>query len=166
MVFFEIINYIGLINKLLLFLVNAVGLELILWGYVANRYTRPNRLFLLGAFYILLWANLDSLAAMAPIFLSSDLVYGATLWATRAVYALMALFFAGFYYFSLNFPAKNPLNKNDRWRENVQISLWTLFFVASFTPFIVKEVVFDGSLPMAAWISGGILFGPIAWRRR
>jgi len=158
MVFSDIIDYAALTGKLLLFLVNAVGLELVLWTYVANRYTRLNRKFMLAAFYVLAWVDLDSASALAPVFFPENAAHAAALWATRAVYALMAVFFASFYSYCLNFPARNPLDKSRRRRENLQVALWAFFFVASFTPFVVADVVFDPILPLAVWVKAGPLF--------
>jgi hypothetical protein len=154
--FIDVINVSALINKLLLFLINAVGLELILWAFAANRRTRPGQAFLLGAFFVLLWIDLDFICAQAADFalLPSD----AVLWAFRGMYALLAVFFAIFYAFSLNFPAANPLDPNQRRKEHFNIAIWTFFFVISFTPLVVKGVGFSQIAPVASWISPGPLF--------
>jgi len=158
MVFSDIVNFSALVSKLLLFLANAIGLELVAWAYVANRYTRPGRMFLLGAFYFLFWMDLDFVSAQASVFLPPAAVPGAVLWAFRGIYALLAIFFAVFYLFALNFPAKNVLDVRRGRRENFQIAVWTFFFVASFTPFIVKGAVFDPTQPAVSWIEAGPLF--------
>jgi len=158
MAFFDIINYVAQVDKLLLFLINAVGFELVLWAYVANRYTRPNRLILCGVFYVLLWANADAIGTLAQVFFADKQAPMAALWATRSLYALLSAFFAGFYLFSLNFPARNHYDKSNRGKENLQIAAWTFFFATSFTPLIVGSVAFDASLPWAAWIVPGPLF--------
>ena len=90
MVFFDIINYAALVDKLLLFLINAVGLELVLWAYIANRYTRPSRLFLAGVFYVLAWIDLVAIATLAGAGTPEM-----ALWLVRCLYALLAVFFAG-----------------------------------------------------------------------
>jgi hypothetical protein len=153
MVFFDIVTYVALIDKLLLFLINAVGLELVLWAYVSNRYTRPNRLILAGIFYVLLWVNFDAVSVLA----GSD-APDVALWLARSLYALLAVFFAGFYVFSANFPARNHIDKSNRGKENLQIAAWTFFFAISFTPLIVKEVVFDAARPMSILVEPGFLF--------
>ena len=153
MVFFDIINYAALVDKLLLFLINAVGLELVLWAYIANRYTRPSRLFLAGVFYVLAWIDLVAIATLAGAGTPEM-----ALWLVRCLYALLAVFFAGFYIFSLNFPAKNYFDKNNRGKENLQIAAWTFFFATSFTPLIIKGVVFSKDLPLSFRIESGPLF--------
>jgi hypothetical protein len=156
--FIDIINISALINKLLLFLANAVGLELILWAYAANRRTRPGQAFLLGAFYILLWIDIDFIGAQAGVFFSPEAAQAVTLWAFRGMYALLAIFFAVFYSFSLNFPAANPLDKDQRRKDALNIAVWAFFFVASFSRFLVEDAVSDPDLPIAVWITAGPLF--------
>jgi hypothetical protein len=154
--FIDIIDTFALINKLLLFLVNAVGLELLLWAFATNRRTRPGQAFLLGAFFVLLWIDIDFVCAQAGEFFFLPAV--AALWAFRGMYALLAIFFAAFHSFSLNFPAANPLDKNQRRKDNLGIAVWALFFALSFTSLIVKDVDFSQDLSAAAWISPGPLF--------
>ena len=158
MAFLEIINFSALVSKLLLFLANAVGLELILWAYATNRHTRPGRAFLLGSLYVLLWMDLDFISSQALVFLSPDISYGAALWAFRGIYALLAVFFAAFYLFSLNFPAKNVLDKNRGRRENFIFAIWGFFFIASFSSLIIKDANFDPAAPLAVWVEAGPLF--------
>lgn len=158
MVFFGTINYAAMIAKLLLFLINAVGVELMLWAYVSNRHARPGRYFLLGAFFVLLWVDLDSAGILAPVFFSERLAGPVAAWALRGVYALLAVFFAGFCLYSMNFPEKNALDKSRRVRENILIAVWTFFFVISFTPLVVAGVGFDPSMPLAVWVKVGPLF--------
>ncbi|MGB2631734.1 MAG: hypothetical protein WBC48_02355, partial [Minisyncoccales bacterium] len=158
MVFFGTINYAAMIAKLLLFLINAVGAELMLWAYVSNRHARPGRNFLLGAFFVLLWVDLDSAGIFAPVFLPEHLAGPAAAWALRGVYALLAFFFAGFCLYSMNFPEKNVLDKSRRAWENILVAVWTFFFVISFTPLVVVGVGFDSSMPLAVWVKAGPLF--------
>jgi hypothetical protein len=158
MAFLEIINFSALVSKLLLFLANAVGLELILWAYATNRHTRPGRAFLLGSLYVLLWMDLDFISAQALAFLSPSMSYVAELWAFRGIYALLAVFFAAFHLFSLNFPARNALDKKRHFCGTLIFAFWAFFFVASFTPFIVKDVDFDSALLLSVWVKTGPLF--------
>ena len=161
LLFFDIITYVALIYKLLLFLVNVVGIELVLWAYIANRYTKPSPLFLVGALYVLLWANLDMVSAMAERFFP-DKIYLVSLWTTRGVYAILPVFFAVFYFFSTNFPAANPLNRSRRWMDSLQVFIWTFFTVISFTPLVVKDIGLQSTLPLSAWVIPGWLFWPYA----
>jgi hypothetical protein len=157
MVFFGTINYAAMIAKLLLFLINAVGAELMLWAYVSNRHARPGRYFLLGAFFVLLWVDLDSAGILAPVFFSERLAGPAAAWALRGVYALLAVFFAGFCLYSMNFPEKNALDKSRRSGKYLDRGL-DIFFVISFTPLVVAGVGFDPSMPLAVWVKVGPLF--------
>jgi hypothetical protein len=70
----------------------------------------------------------------------------------------LTVFFAVFYLFSLNFPARNVLDKKRRLRENLIFAFWAFFFVISFTPFIVKDIDFDPMLPLSVWVETGFLF--------
>lgn len=159
---FGAIYYIALVYKLMLFLVNAVGFELVLWAYIANRYTRPSGLFLLAAFYVLLWINLDTTSVMAQLFFTGTEVYAAALWSARGVFALLTVFFLGFYFFCSNFPVANVLNKKDRWLDGFQVFVWTFFLIISFTPLAVSGVGFNSSWPLALWVIPGFLFWPYA----
>lgn len=155
--FFDIVNYATIIDRLLLFLINAVGLELILWSYVANRYTRPSRMLLAGIFYVLLWFNIDAAINLMPVFFSGDQSI-AQLWITRCLYAFLSVFFAGFYIFSLNFPIRNFFDKSRREKEIIQIAAWTFFFVTSFTPLLAREIISDPGRPLFFRIDPGPLF--------
>jgi len=155
--FLGIINFSATTAGLLVFLTNVVVLELVIWAYVSNRYSRPGKMFLLGAIYVLLWVNLDSISALSPVFMPKYF-YVAALWAQRGLHALLAIFFAWFYAYSLNFPEKNVLDKNKRLQENFQIAGWTFFFFISFTPLVISGVGFDSSLPMSIWAKTGPLF--------
>ncbi|MCU0652861.1 MAG: hypothetical protein MUD10_01220 [Candidatus Pacebacteria bacterium] len=161
MVFFDIAsiyNIAALVDKLILFLINAVGIELVLWAYVANRYTRPSRSLLFWVVAVLLWVDLDAASALAPTYLVQANSFAIALWAQRALMAMLAVFFAGFYIFCLHFPAKNYFDKTRRGKENLQIAAWTFFFLLSFTPLVVKDVAVNGALPMALWFMPGPMF--------
>ncbi len=160
--FFDIINYVALVDKLLLFLVNVVGLELVFWAYIANRYSKPSPLFLMGVLYILLWINLEMVSAMAQLFFTGNYIYEAALWTARGGFAVLPIFFAVFYFFATNFPAANPLSKKGRWVDGFQVFAWTFFAVISFSPLVVREIGFDTSLPLAIWVIPGWLFWPYA----
>lgn len=160
--FINIINVSALIGKLLFFLINVVGLQLILWAYAANRRSHLGRLFLAGVFYILLWINFDFLSAQAGVLFDPETASAAALWAFRGGYALLAVFFAAFYSFSLNFPAANPLDKNQCRKNNISIAVWVFFFAMSFTNLIVAESAFDNNFLIASWIVAGPLFWPYA----
>lgn len=164
MIFLDnIINYVALIDKLMLFLVNVVGLELVLWAYIANRYTKPNPLFLFAVFYILLWINCDTASILAQLLFTGDKVYLAALWSARGVFGLLPIFFALFYFISSNFPAANELKKEHRWMDWLQAFGWAFFTVISFTPLIVKGVGFDVLLPLSLWVIPGYLFWPYSF---
>lgn len=158
----EIINIAALINILLLFLANAVGLELIMWTYVTNRHTRAGQLFLGGVIFLLLWLDLDFVASQPVGVFPEEIANGAVLWAARGLYALLALFFAGFYRFALNFPVRNPLDKKQRCKNNIGIFLWTLLFASSFLPLIVGEINFNPEIPILTITTPGFLFWPYA----
>ncbi len=156
----EIINIAALINLLLLFLANAVGLELILWAYATNRHNSAGRVFLAGIFFLLLWMDLDFISIHAAAFFPAEIAMDAGLWATRGIFALMALFFAVFYRFALTFPAPNPLDKKQRRKNNFAVFLWALFFAASFSPLVIEEMGFNSNLPFLTVASTGVLFWP------
>ena len=129
MVFFDIINYSALVSKLLLFLVNAVGVELILWIYIVNRYSRPNRAFLLVSLYLLVWVNLDFASVLSSLMVANEMVLETSLWATRAMYVSLAVFFGIFYYFGVNFPTNIPKPKKLRWRTGLGAFLWLKYAI-------------------------------------
>jgi len=156
--FIELLNFSALVSKLLLFLTNAVGIELAAWAYVANRYTRPGRAFLIGAACILLWVDLDYFSAQSMIFFPLPEAHSVAVWAFRGLYALLGVFFGAFYIYCLNFPVKNVLDKKRALWENAAVAVWAFFFVLSFTPFVIKGVVMDSVLPLAVWVDPGPLF--------
>lgn len=156
--FVDVINLCALSNKLLFFLVNVVGLQLILWAYAANRRTLSGRLFLAGVFLIILWIDLDFLSSQAGVLLDAEAASAAALWGFRGIYALMAAFFAALYVFALNFPAPNPLDRGCRRKKNIALAAGMFFFALSFTPLIAARALIGQNFPIASWIIPGGLF--------
>jgi hypothetical protein len=156
--FVDIINEAALVSKLLLFLVNIVGAELILWFFGTGKNSRVGRFFLAGAIYILLWLDIDFISAHAAAFFSLAQSEPVMLWAFRSMYALLAVFFGVFYCFCLNFPAANPLDPAQRRKNGISTGIWSFFFSASFSSFIVESAVFDPDLPVGSRIIPGPLF--------
>ncbi len=155
--FIDFVNLFALAAKLLFFLANVVGLQLMLWASAANWRTVFGRMFLAGVLFVLLWTNADFLSSHASVLFSSSAAAAAA-GGFRAVYVLMAVFFAAFYVFALNFPAANPLDAGRRRKSNFALALWAFLGVASFTPLVVREAVIGGAIPVAAWIVPGQLF--------
>lgn len=156
--FIDIINICALSNKLLFFLVNVIGLQLILWSSAANRRTLSGRLFLAAVFFIVLWVDLDFVSSQAGISLTSQAASNATLLGFRGVYALMAAFFAALYVFSLNFPAPNPLDQTSSRKKNIALALGAFFFAASLSPLVAVEAIISQNIAIASWIISGDLF--------
>ncbi len=155
--FIDFVNLFALAGKLLFFLVNVVGLQLILWVSAANWRTVFGRIFLAGIFFVLLLVDADFLSSHASVLFSSS-APAAAIGGFRAVYVLMAVFFAAFYIFALNFPAANPLDAGRRRKSNFALALWAFLGVASLTPLVVREAVIGSAIPIAAWIVPGRLF--------
>ena len=155
--FIDFVNLFALAGKLLFFLANVVGLQLILWASAANWRTVFGRMFLAGVLFVLLWMDADFLSSHAGVLFSSSAAMAAA-GGFRAVYVLMAVFFAAFYVFALNFPGANPLDVGRRHKGNFALALWAFLGVASLTPLVVREAVIGGTIPVAAWIVPGQLF--------
>ncbi len=155
--FIDFVNLFALAGKLLFFLANVVGLQLILWASAANWRTVFGRMFLAGILFVLLWMDADFLSSHASVLFSSSAAAVAA-GGFRAVYVLMAVFFAAFYVFALNFPGANPLDAGRRRKSNFALALWAFLGIASFMPLVVREAVIGGAIPVAAWIVPGQLF--------
>ncbi len=156
--FIDIVNICALSNKLLFFLVNVIGLQLILWASAANRRTSSGRLFLAAVFFIVLWIDLDFMSSHAGIALASQAASTAALLGFRGVYALMAAFFTVLYVFALDFPAPNPLDQRSRRKKNVALAAGAFFFAASLSPLVAAEAVISQNVAIASWIVSGNLF--------
>jgi hypothetical protein len=74
--FENIAQHFVLINKLAVFLINAIGVELAFWVYFINRKQRVNKLFLFFTLCLMIWVDFDFLSTFAPfLFAEGDVVW-------------------------------------------------------------------------------------------
>jgi hypothetical protein len=143
-----------IISKLLLYLINGVGLELALWIYVTDRKKKINQLFSLFTVCLLLWLDFDFAAAMAPFLFSGGDTLWITLFSTRVMFALLCAFFASFYLLPAYYLSGGKPNKT---LDGIHMAVWILLFIISFTSLVVNDVLIDPQDPIAYQIlPGGI----------
>jgi len=153
--FEEITRHFLLINKLAVFLINAVGLELAFWVYFTNRREKSNQLFFFFTLFLLLWVDFDFLGTFAPFLFPEADVQWITLLSTRLVFAMLCPFFLFFYYIPTYL---SKLAARSRLMEATLAIVWGLLFFASFTQEIVSGARLNPVDPIAARVETGRLF--------
>lgn len=144
------------IAKLLLYLINGVGIELAFWIYIDNRRQRINQLFSLFAICLLLWVDFDYIGALAPYLFSGDSSW-ITLFSVRIVLALLCAFFLSFYLFAFHYLPSRP-RKFSKIADRINFILWPVFFVLSFTPLIVADTAINPDNFVSYRLIAGKLF--------
>ncbi len=153
--FEDIARNFVLINKLTVFLINAIGVELAFWVYFINRKQRVNKLFLFFTLCLVVWVDFDFLSTFAP-FLGFDAnTEWVTLMSKRIIFAFLCPFFLFLYFFSVR--GLNP-DKKPKIIESVQSVAWTGLFALSFTGVIVAGVSTNPFDPIATQIIPGSFF--------
>lgn len=150
----ELISQFVLVNKLIVFLINAIGLELALWVYFTNRKQRANQLFFFFTLCLVLWIDFDFLSTFAPFLVPEASVGALSLAATRFVFAILCPFFLFIHLFSIYFPKPG---KRHPAVEALFAGVWAALFALSFTGLIIKEVSADPIDAMAVRIVPGLL---------
>ncbi len=116
------------LNHILVLLLGISILFLGSWVYYSDKRKKQNKLFSLFSLFLFFW--------LASCYLGSSIInYEVSLLLGRVAYAMVALFFIVFYFFSLNF-----LKEEERFpffNKLVVISNSLLFFVSLFTGFMV-----------------------------
>ena len=155
MFLFQTLDNFIIISKLLLYLINGVGLELALWIFITDRKKKVNQLFSLFTVGLLLWLDFDFTSVIAPFLFFGGPAIELTLLSARIVFALLCAFFLFFYLLSIYYlPGKKPNNLANR----AIIVSWILLFVLSFTPLIVKNTNIDPQDPSIFGIIPGGAF--------
>ncbi|HOX30343.1 MAG TPA: hypothetical protein P5080_04335 [Candidatus Paceibacterota bacterium] len=148
----NIAQHFVLINKLTVFLINAIGLELAFWVYFINRKQRVNKLFLFFTLCLIVWVDFDFLGTFAPfLFAEADVVW-VTLIATRIIFAFLCPFFLFLYFFSVH--TLNP-DRKPKIMEVIQSVAWTVLLALSFTDLIVADVAINPIDPIATQVIPG-----------
>ncbi len=130
-------NFIATI-KLLLCLINGVGLELAFWIYIDNYRQKINQLFSLFTICLLLWVDFDCIGALAPYLFSGDSSW-ITLFSVRMVFALLCVFFLSFYLFAIHYLSGRG-GKFSKIADWINFIVWPVLFTLSFTDLIVADV--------------------------
>lgn len=149
----EIVRHFVLINKLIIFLVNALGFELALWVYFTNRRERVNQLFFFFTLCLLLWVDFDFLSTFA-FFLFQNNIEVIVLSTTRLVFVILCPFFLFFYFFSVYFP---KAEKRSLIMDVIQSVIWLSLFILSFTNWVIRDVLIDPLDATATKIIPGLL---------
>ncbi len=120
------------INKILVLIINLIGIWLIFWVYSADRKKILNRGFALLVIPNLLWIDLYNLAFLTN---QSDL----TLLLTRATFAFVFIFFISFYYFFIIWFLEE---KGWYFFIGYLVIIYEIFggFLSIFTNLIIKDV--------------------------
>ena len=129
------------VGKLLLYLINGVGLELALWIYITDRKKRINQLFSLSTLCLLFWLDFNFVGVLAPFLFSGGNTAWLSLFSARFVFALLCLFFLCFYLLSSYYFGGKPNHLKDR----LYLAAWLALFIISFTPLVIKDIAQDQS---------------------
>jgi hypothetical protein len=143
------VNEIVFLQRIILFIVNLMGLWFGFWIYIANKRERANQWFLIMTILLLLWIN--------SAYLGSSSTH--SLWALfwyRLNLGAVALCGLAAYYFSISF-----LKEENRYpllnKIIVLISL-SFFFFSLFTPYIVADVAIKSWGAEIIFEKGNLLF--------
>lgn len=153
--FEEIALQFVLINKLAVFFINAIGIELAFWVYLINRRHKTNQLFLFFSLCLLVWVDFDFMGTFAPFLVAEADVRWVALASTRIIFAFLCFFF-----FLLSVYSGRTLFKKGGKRhvlEFFQLMIWAALLVFSFTDAIVASVSINPDDPIATQISPGKL---------
>lgn len=132
-----------LINKIIIILINAIGLSLAFWVYFSNRKRKINIFFFLSIVSLLLWIDFEFVCLLSPFLNIGGSELSLFLFAKRLAYGSLCLFFIFIKLFSFYFPKETKRN----WLlDEIYITIWLIFFLFSvFTSWIVKDAVWEGS---------------------
>ena len=123
----------NLINQVVVFLIDAIGIWLAFWILLSNRKAKINQAFFLLTIFILLWITFGFLSHLPSQFSV------ALLW-KRLIFGSASCFFVSMYFFATLFPIKEKryllLDKV------ILITGLTLFIISVFTDSIIKAVEF------------------------
>ena len=122
-----------LINKIILFLINIIGLWLAFWVYFSNCRNRSNQLFFLTTIFILLWIDL-------VYFASISIDHSTAVLLSKLAFVPVYLFLASTYFFVIFFPKEDK--RHFFLDITVLIGTVILFLITVFTNLHVKDVVF------------------------
>jgi hypothetical protein len=150
-------NFI-LVGKLLLYLINGVGLELALWIFIADRKKRVNQLFSLFTICLLLWLDFDFAGALAPFLFSGGNTAWISLFSARVVFALLCPFFLCLYLLPFYYFQGKPNFLMDR----LFAAVWLALFVLSFTPLVIGDIAQDPNNPFLYKLQPGGAFAVYA----
>ncbi len=128
-----------LISKILIFLINTIGLGLLFLVYFSNPKAKLNRIFALMVFLMFIWVNCAFLARLSG---KEDL---ALVW-IRIAWAITLLFFALIYSFIFYFTKEQK--KYYRYLSTISLFIGVIFiFFVFLTDLIIKDIQFrDGVL--------------------
>lgn len=153
MVSIEIFSNFVLLNKLALFLINAVGLELAVWIFASDHKGRANRWLFFLTLCLLAWVDFDFVSTFAPLVFPETDAPWILLFATRAGLALLCPFFYVIGIFSARLSGK----KIGRFIPAAHAAAWAALFVLSFSPLMVRDAALDWGDPSALHFYAGVL---------
>ena len=125
------------INKVIIVLVNIVGFWLAGTSLFRSLGQKTNKYFFIFATCLLVWIDLQFVITFSSFLFPLPFNILGALWAKRLTYAVLALFFISFYYFTLYFPREG---QRSRAFDIGFVSVWVVLFLLSFSPWMVSEV--------------------------
>lgn len=125
-----------LINKIIVVLINAIGLPLAFWVYFSNRIKKINIFFFLCVTTLLLWIDFEFICILSPFLNIGGSELSLFVFAKRLAYGSLCLFFIFVHLFSFYFPKET---KKNRLFDEIYITVWLILFLFSiFTSWIIK----------------------------
>jgi hypothetical protein len=126
-----------MVNKVIIVLVNIIGFWLAGTSLLGSLGQKTNKYFFIFSVCLLVWINLQFVITFSSVLFPLPFNILAALWAKRLTYAVLALFFVAFYYFTLYFPREG---QRSRAADIGFVSAWAILFLLSFSPWMVTEV--------------------------
>ena len=125
----------SLINQVIVFLINIIGIWLAFWVLWSNKKAKLNQMFFGMTFFILLWVTFGYFSHLP------SQVNLALFW-KRLNFGAVSLFFVAMYFFTVYFP-KEKKRHSIILDKVVSLIGMILFFTSVFTDLIIKEIKFE-----------------------
>lgn len=148
----------GLFNKVLLALINLIGLVVATSVYGSDTKKKTNLLFFIWVILMFVWIDLDFFSAFASYIFPEDSIAILATLSSRASWFFVCLYLMSTYFFVKSFPVESSETKISKFHDVFYVSIWSFWAILSFTPWVVSDVSLAKGIALQ---NGGILQIPI-----
>lgn len=128
----------ALINRVIVIMINVIGFWLAGTTLVNGRGQKVNKFYFFFSVCLLVWIDLQFLIVFSPLLFPMPLNILAALWAKRVIYAVLALFFIAFYFFSIYFPRESQ--QRFQLFDRIYSGLWIILMFLALSPWMITTV--------------------------